>query len=106
MSDDMINFEGIEPHVLVHALYHGTRPLGMGYIHNRPNLSVEDTKEVLNEYARRGANADKIYIDYFFGRPLKVTLDLTSKTFQTRLYDRDAGQGAAARVVAKLRGAR
>ena len=93
-----ISFEGIDPAALVHALYHGTRPLGLGILHDRPGLSVEDVSEALRE------KTGEVYIDYFFGRPLKTQIDLQKKTFTTRLYDRDAGDGAAARVVARLRG--
>lgn len=41
------------------------------------------------------------YIDYFDGRCIKC--DLRKDTFDPRLFDRDFGEGAALRVVQKLR---
>ena len=35
----------------------------------------------------------------------EVTLNRETKTFRTRLYDRDAGQGAAAEILKNLRSA-
>jgi hypothetical protein len=97
---DEISYDGIDEAELVHALYHGTRPLGMGYLHNNERLAIEDVRAALANY-----NADKgrIHIDYFSGRPLKVTLNRETKTFSPRLYDRDAGTGEAARIVGELR---
>ena len=34
-----------------------------------------------------------------------ISLNLKTNTFNPRLYDRDAGDGAAARIVATLKGA-
>jgi len=104
----MISYEGIDEATLVHGLYHGTPRLGLdtpaGIIdaaHGGPRVTVE---ELAAELAP-DMGGDELYIDYYRGRPLKVRLDLKSKTFSEHLYDRDAGQGAAARVVAALRGA-
>ena len=41
------------------------------------------------------------YIDYFGGKAIKM--DLSGDEVDPRLYDRDAGEGAFARVVATLR---
>lgn len=96
---DTISFEGIEPALLIFALYHSTKPLGFGQRLDRPDLKLEEVRETL---AKRGSDR-LLCFDYFHGRPLKVDLDLDKQTFRTRLYDRDAGEGAAARVVDSLR---
>jgi len=97
---DTIEYGNIDEAVLIHGLYHGTRPLGMGVIHDRPGLTVDDVrKSPLSKPDQRGV----IYIDYLAGRPLKVHIDTKAKTVTARLYDRDAGQGACARVVESLR---
>jgi hypothetical protein len=41
------------------------------------------------------------YIDYFGGKAIKM--DLSGDEVDPRIYDRDAGEGAFARVVATLR---
>ena len=93
-----VNFDGIDPAVLVHALYHATRPLGMGVLHNVDSLTVADVRRDLEAYGESNPR-----FDYYRGRPLKLTLDLTAREFEANLYDRDAGPGAASQVVARLR---
>jgi len=55
-------------------------------------MSAEDAKEQL----KRGS-----YFDYLSGRVMKV--DLSSDELDPWLYDRDNGQGAAARMINALR---
>lgn len=98
----MINFDGIDIAVLVHALYHGTHPLGMGVMYDQPGLTVEQVRE---DVESRNAFDGVLHIDYFHGRPLKVALDLESKTFDPRLYNRDAGPSRAEEIVLNLRAA-
>ncbi len=97
---DAISYEGIDEAVLIHALYHGTRPLGMGVLHDRPGLSVKDVVDALGNGT--GGFDESLYIDYLAGRPLKVRIDTKAKTVTTRLYDRDAGDGACQRIVERL----
>lgn len=100
VKNDDVSYDGIDEAVLVHALYYGTIPLGMGHLHNKPGLSLEDVREHLKDphYAEHG-----VHFDYFHGRPLKLRLDRDKKTFNPRLYDRNAGRGAAAAIVAQLK---
>lgn len=95
----MISYEGIDEAELIHALHHGTRAQGMGVLHNRPSLTVEDVRA---EPAERPAHV-RYSFDYYHGRPLKVRLDTDAKEFDPRLYDRDAGTGTAQQVVDRLR---
>lgn len=97
----VLSYEGIDEAVLVHALYHGTRPLGTGILHDAPNLTIEQVRADLAKFARR----DGYYFDYYRGRPLKMSVDTKAKTITTALYDRDAGHGMAAGIVAGLRAA-
>lgn len=84
---------------LIHGLYHGTPPLGMGFLHHKNVLTVEDVQTEIQDYAD---NSGMLYVDYFFGHPLKVNINTKDKTFDERLYDRDAGDGAAQKVVDSL----
>jgi hypothetical protein len=95
-----INYSGIDEATLIHALYHGTAALGLGILHHKAGLSVEDVAEDL----KNDLGEKRIYFDYYRGHPLKLSLDTVNKTFNPRLYDRDAGRGAAERIVAQLKG--
>lgn len=99
--DDLVGYEGIDEAALIHGLYLGTRALGMGVFHDVRHLTIDQVREDLQAMERLGD--ESIRIDYYRGRPLKVRIDTKSKTFSSRLYDRDAGSGAAARVVERLR---
>jgi hypothetical protein len=94
-----VSFAGIDPAELVHALYLATRPLGMGHLHDKPNLTVDEVRAVISKCEDNGL----VYFDYLFGRPLKLTLELKEERFRHRLYDRDAGAGCAQEVVDDLR---
>ncbi len=97
-----LSYAGIDEAVLIHALYHGTQALGMGRLHDRPELTVD---EIMEHVLGAEPLAPMIRFDYLAGRPLKTSIDTVAKTFTTRLYDRDAGEGAAQRIVDRLRGA-
>ena len=113
--NDEISYEGIDEAVLIHGLYHGTRPLGLGFLQNVDGLTVDQVRaELASAYKRpeygvpaldapNEEHDGNIRFDYFHGRPLKLTLNTKAKTFAPRLYDRDAGSGAAQRVVDSLR---
>jgi hypothetical protein len=98
MSDETIDIKGLDKAELLHALYHGTRALGLGRLHDNSGLTVDDMRAVL---AKDEGSAYQYDFDYFAGRPLKCNIG--GDSFDPRLYDRDAGPGAAALAVAKLR---
>lgn len=98
---DVISFKGLDPARVLNALYHGTQPLGMGFLHDKPGLTAEQSElDLAFSIEKQGRRP---YFDYYRGRPLKLQLDLDAEEFDPGLYDRDAGKGAAARVIAKLR---
>jgi hypothetical protein len=98
-DQDTIDITGLDPAAVLHALYHGTRPLGMGMLHNAPGFSIEDARAVLEDMPEhRGERR----FDYVCGRPLKVRIGETTLS-SVWLYDRDAGQGQAKRVIDRLR---
>lgn len=98
-----IDISGLDPEVLVLALWRGTRALGLGVIHDRDDLTVEQVRGVIaSQQSKPGGT---IRLDYVFGRPIKVTLD-GNLLYHSALYDRDAGEGECARIVAELRAPR
>lgn len=95
----MISYAGIDEAVLVHALYHGTVAQGMGMLHDCRQLTLT---QVRADFAAQSVNWQYGF-DYYRGRPLKIQLDPKTKEFDPRLYDRDAGEGAAQRIIDQLR---
>lgn len=77
------------------ALYNASRPLGLGFLHYTPNDMTRDEAQ----YEMRGNPS--LYFDYLNGRVMKV--DLSKDSFDPWLYDRDNGQGAAAKAIDALR---
>lgn len=74
------------------ALYNHARPQRMGFFQYDPTpMSVEQARELL----QRGT-----YFDYVRGRVMKVNLN--GDTLNPWLYDRDNGDGAAARAISTV----
>lgn len=79
------------------ALYNASKPLGLGHLHAKGEPMDEGTAAILI------ARAGSARFDYLWGRVMKV--DLSGDSFDPRLYDRDNGEGAAARAVEGVVGA-
>lgn len=93
MSEDTISIEGLDKAAVLAALYNASRPQGMGFMKYDPNpMTVEQAREILSK---------QVSFDYLMGRVMKISLD--SDDLDTWGYDRDNGQGAAAKVIAELR---
>lgn len=90
MSD--INISCLDKAEVLAALYNNARPQGLGFLHYTPeDMSTQEAEELLDEQK---------YFDYLYGRVMKV--NLTGSTFDSRLYDRDNGDGAALRAIQHL----
>ena len=91
----MISLEGLNKADVLAALYNGSRPLGMGFLHCDPTpMAREEAQEILNEDRRP-------YFDYLKGRVMKI--DLSGDELNPYLYDRDNGNGAAFLIIQSLR---
>lgn len=97
-----IDISGLDEAAVLAALWVGTQPLGLGFLQAQVVVTVDEAREWFKEYRAR-CNGP-VHFDYVRGRPIKVTFDGDLLRF-TRLYDRDAGEGAAQRVVDALRAA-
>lgn len=97
MSDtdtDIIDISGLDKGAVLAALYNASRVQGMGFLQAKSGeMTPEEGAEII---ARMG-----LYFDYLHGKVLKI--DLAGDTLDPRLYDRDLGQGAAARAIEGLR---
>jgi hypothetical protein len=94
----VLTFEGRRFHAarLLAALHNGTQPLGLGRLHARGDLTVEEAEQLLQE-------RKEFWVDYLFGRPIKVRASADGRIHENSrwLYDRDAGEGAFDRALAQ-----
>lgn len=88
----MISIKGLNKAEVLKALYDGSHIQGMGFMQAVPDgyVTVEHCQQLLDDTGYP-------YFDYLYGRVLKV--DLSKDEFDERLYDRDNGRGAAARII-------
>jgi hypothetical protein len=96
---DAINIIGIDLGELVAALHNGTRAIGFG---SAQDLGRDMTPEEARDEAPLRIRNGVISFDYFHGRPMKVTIDVTLGELRNAgLYDRDAsgGDGACQKAV-------
>lgn len=95
-----LSFKRLTGPQLLQALYKGTSPLGMGFLHDQPNGLSDDDAELVWAAAREHMHGGTMYFDYVAGRPLKVMVNPEAETIdRTDLYDRDAGVGACEAAV-------
>lgn len=94
-----IDITGLSKAELLMELHNGTKAIGMGKLHDIGPMSLEQAQ---SEIARRYTGDIPLKFDYVCGRPVKV--DISGDVMKyAELYDRDAGNGAAANVVSKVR---
>ena len=91
-----ISYAPLDEAVVLHALYHGTKPVGpYGPIHNKPDFSVEDALYIVENHfadSHRARNSN-LHFDYVCGRPIKVTLFPKTKEIEAHsaeLYNRNS----------------
>jgi hypothetical protein len=99
-----IDIKGIDKADLLAALYNSARQQGMGFLNSRgaSSMTKDEAQKVLSDGGWLTNLPGRVYFDYLNGRVMKV--DIGGDTLEPWLYDRDNGQGAAARVIADLRG--
>jgi len=88
-----VDISGLDKAGVLAALYNAARPQGMGFMRYDPvPMSVEEASELLQRTNR---------FDYLKGRVMKVEID--GDDIDTRLYNRDNGEGAAEMAIQSLR---
>ena len=93
-----VSIEGLSKAEVLAALYNAAKPLGMGFLHYTPEQMTEAQASAVLASCKQ----DRLYFDYLDGRVMKV--DLTNGGFfESALYDRDNGPGAAEQVINELR---
>lgn len=92
---DTIDISKLDKGEVLAALYNNSKPQGMGFLHYTPkDMTKEEAQNLLSERAPRP------YFDYLKGRVMKV--EIYGDSLHVELYDRDNGQGAAARALEPL----
>jgi len=94
-ESDTIDISGLDKAEVLRALFNASRPVGMGFCQpHADEMTAEEARELTSDMKGR--------FDYVRGRVMKV--DIRGDLLEPWLYDRDNGKGAAARVIAKMRG--
>jgi len=89
-----MNIKNINKAKILAALYNGSKPLGLGFLHATPDdMTQEEAQKILDD-----GNTE---FDYLKGRVMKI--DLSGDELDTDLYNRDNGQGAAERIIESIR---
>jgi len=88
-----VDISGIDKVELLHQLWDNMKPAS--FFKNIPGMVPEFDFESAKSAVSRG------YVDYFSGRCIKT--DLRGDTAHPNMYDRDAGVGAFAKIVAGLK---
>jgi len=89
----MINISTLDKAEVLAALYNNSKQQGMGFMDARGGRQI--TKEQAAELLGKGT-----YFDYLYGRVMKV--ELRGDTLDPWLYDRDNGEGAAAKAIENI----
>lgn len=104
-----VSIAGLDKAELFAALYNHAKPMGMGFLQYDPEPLTKEAAQKLMEAGDDSSRmfpgivrSRSLYFDYVKGRPMKISLE--GDEMDTYLYNRDQGDGAAEKVVAKLRG--
>jgi hypothetical protein len=90
---EKVSIAGLDKADVLRVLYDRAKPFGLGFLHYKPgNMSKEEAESLL---------AETTSFDYLRGRVMKISFG--GNELETRLYDRDNGDGAAAAAIATLR---
>ena len=92
----MINIALLPKAEVLKALHDGTHAQGLGVLQDlKRDMTLEEAEIMITNTQKWG-----LRFDYVYGRPLKV--NITGDEFEEALYDRDAGEGQAQRVIDRL----
>lgn len=90
-----IDITGLDKAAVLAALYNRAQVQGLGFLQAKSgDMTTEEAQAILDD-------DDNRYFDDLYGRVMKV--DLKGDEFNSWLYDRDNGEGAAARALEGLK---
>lgn len=91
-----MNISGLDKADVLATLYNAANQVGLG--HTLPRGTFGMTAVEAKEYISKSAD---LYFDYLHGRVLKICI--RDDEVDTRLYNRDNGNGAAETAIERLR---
>ena len=98
----MVNIEGLDKAQVLVALWNDSKMQGMSFLGYTGELNVRRARELIEQARMTGMNGEEeIYFDYLNGKVMKI--DIAPDVIDTRLYDRDNGEGAGEFAIEKLR---
>ena len=101
----MINIKGLDKAEVLYSLWHNSHVQGMSFLGlPEKEFTLERAQELIKEtgYVLEGEyRPGCLYFDYVDGHVIKC--DITNDEFDERLYDRDCGEGAAAKAIEYVR---
>lgn len=105
-----LNVAHLEPAEVLRRLYNASYPRGLGRLHFTPDdMTLDQAKALIEEretyVAKLAPEPERrakllrnaLYFDYLKGRVIKAYI--SDRQLDVALYDRDNGQGAAARAL-------
>lgn len=91
----MINIKGLSKSQVLHALWHASKARRISFIGLLgESFTLEDAQKEVDDQPC-------LYFDYVAGHIIKC--DLSKDEFDERLFDKDNGDGAAAKAIENLR---
>ncbi len=101
----MINIKGLDKAEVLYSPWHNSHAQGMSFLGlPKKEFTLERAQELIKEtgYVLEGEyRPGCLYFDYVDGHVIKC--DITNDEFDERLYDRDCGEGAAAKAIEYVR---
>lgn len=101
----MINIKDLDKAEVLYALYHNSHAQGISFISlPKGKFTLDHAKEIIEQrgYKPDGDNRPLcLYFDYLEGHVIKCNIG--GDEFDERLYDRDCGEGAAAKAIEYVR---
>lgn len=103
----MIDIKGLDKAEVLYSLYHNSHAQGMSFLglpQTKEGFTLDRAREIIKErgYDPEGENRPCcLYFDYVEGHVIKC--DITNDEFDEGLYDRDCGEGAAAKAIEYVR---
>lgn len=92
----MIDISNMSKAEVLAKLYNASKQQGMGFLdqNGHQQISTAEAQAIIDE---RDKSNDNLYFDYLLGRVMKV--NLSGDALSPALYDRDNGEGAAAKAL-------
>lgn len=90
--EEKMDITGLDKAKILVALYNRSKQQGLGLLRPKRVLSIEEARELLKEHT---------YFDYLYGTVMKIKLD--GNELNTRLYNRDNGEGAAEAAIESIK---